>query len=130
MVPFVQSIIDKMCDRLGTATETGEPIDLKYCYAALSFDIISEYCFSMTPDRILKPDFDKKPFDDIDDFVEMSLVVSHAFTSYFSPLTYLTIQNLYIPYIINAVASLPVCLLELRLSEHSDNNIDRTAYRG
>ena len=37
---------------------------------------MSEYCFSMTPDRVLKPDFDRKCFEDIDDFVEMSLVVS------------------------------------------------------
>ena len=76
MVPFIQSIIEKMCGRFEDAAKSGESINLKYCYAALSFDIMSEYCFSMTPDRVLKPDFDRKCFDDIDDFVEMSLVVS------------------------------------------------------
>ena len=111
MAPFIQSIIDKMCDRFATAAETGEPINLKYCYAALAFDIMSEYCFSMTPDRILKPDFDKKSFDDIDDFVEMSLVVSGGFSPFSGMFTDYNAQNLYIPGIINTIASLPVRVL-------------------
>ena len=113
MVPFIQRIIDKMCDRFTTAAETGESVNLKYCYAALAFDIMSEYCFSITPDRILKLNFDKKSLDDVDNFVEMSLVVSHVSVSGFGTLTHLATQNLYIPGIINAIASLPVCLLEL-----------------
>ena len=50
-------------------------MNLKYCYAAVTLDVINEYCFSADPKTVLKPDFGKKEFDDIDSFLEMSIRV-------------------------------------------------------
>lgn len=36
---------------------------------------MNEYCFSTNPNTILKPDFGKQGFDDIDSFLKISLVV-------------------------------------------------------
>lgn len=50
-------------------------MDLKYCYSALTVDVISEYCFSTDPQTVAKPDFGRKNFDNIDSFLEISLIV-------------------------------------------------------
>lgn len=75
LVPFIQNIIDKLCDRFDDASKTGEPMDLKYCYAALTLDIMNEYCFSMDSQTVMKPNFGEKSFKDVDSFLEISLLV-------------------------------------------------------
>ncbi|KAL9092259.1 MAG: hypothetical protein Q9165_004433 [Trypethelium subeluteriae] len=74
ITPFLIPIIEKFCARFDTASRTGERINLKYAYAALMMDSMWEYCFSRTPDRVLSPDFDKRSFDNIDSFVDTSLI--------------------------------------------------------
>ncbi|KAI9667579.1 MAG: hypothetical protein M1821_000395 [Bathelium mastoideum] len=74
ITPFLIPIIEKLCARFEAASRTGERINLKYAYAALALDNMWEYCFSRTPDRVLWPDFDKRGFDNIDSFVDTSLV--------------------------------------------------------
>ena len=75
LVPFIQKIINKLCDRFDSASKTGKIINLKYCYAALTTDIMSEYCFSIDPHTVTKADFGRKSFDDIDSFLDISLIV-------------------------------------------------------
>ncbi|MCJ1271041.1 hypothetical protein MMC22_010940 [Lobaria immixta] len=55
--PVIQSVVDKFCTRLDEATRTGELVNLKYAYAAVSTDVINEYCYSRTYNAVLAPDF-------------------------------------------------------------------------
>ena len=48
---------------------------MKYFYAAVTLDIINDYCFSREPDNVLRSDFGKKSFDNVDSFLEVSLLV-------------------------------------------------------
>jgi len=75
LVPSITSLVNRLCDRLRDANKTGQPVNLKYCFAALTLDIINEYCFSTDPETTLKADFGEKEFDDIDSFLKMSLWV-------------------------------------------------------
>lgn len=75
LVPSIEPIVDALCKRFSEASKTAEPVDLKYCFPALTLDIMNEYCFSTDPHTILKPDFGSKGFDDLDSFLETSLVV-------------------------------------------------------
>lgn len=75
LVPFIQQIIDNLCLRFENAVTTKEQLNLKYAYAALAMDIISEYCFSRNPNTVLMPAFDHRSFKNMDDFMEMSLLV-------------------------------------------------------
>ena len=75
ILPFVQNIIEKLSDRFDAASKTAESTNLKYSYAALTLDIMSEYCFSRNPDNVMKSDYGRKSFDDVDSFLVISLVV-------------------------------------------------------
>ena len=75
LVPFVQVIIEKVCTRLEAASIIKDDINLKYCFGALTLDIMNEYCFSTDPQTVLKSDFGGKTFDDIDSFFKASLIV-------------------------------------------------------
>jgi hypothetical protein len=75
LVPSILPIIDGLCGRFNEASKTGGPVDLKYCYSALTLDIMNEYCFSTDPHTVAKPDFGRKNFDAIDSFLEISLIV-------------------------------------------------------
>ncbi|PQE31548.1 Trichodiene oxygenase protein [Rutstroemia sp. NJR-2017a WRK4] len=77
LVPFIQTHIDRLCARLDAASKSSEPIDLKYCFAAVTLDIMNEYCFSKDSLTTMKPDFGRKSFDDIDSFLEISLLNLH-----------------------------------------------------
>jgi hypothetical protein len=76
LVPFIQTHIDRLCARFDAASKSAEPIDLKYCFAAVTLDIMNEYCFSKDSLTTMKPDFGRKSFEDIDSFLEISLLVS------------------------------------------------------
>ncbi|SLM35246.1 cytochrome p450 [Lasallia pustulata] len=77
ILPFVQNIIEKLCHRFDAASRTGEPTNLKYSYAALTLDIMNEYCFSTDPQNIMKSDYGRKSLDDVDSFLAISLVNTH-----------------------------------------------------
>jgi hypothetical protein len=63
-------------DRLDQASKNGETINMKYMYAAVTLGIINDYCFARNPENVKHPDFDRKSFDDVDSFLEISLLVS------------------------------------------------------
>jgi hypothetical protein len=68
--------INRLCTRLREASKTGEPVDLKYCFAAVKLDVMNEYCFSKDSETLLQSDFGKRGFDDVDSFLEMSIRAS------------------------------------------------------
>lgn len=71
----MQGLIEMLCERLREASKTGETLNMKYFYAAVTLDIINDYCFSKDPDNVLRSDFGRKSFDDVDGFLEVSLLV-------------------------------------------------------
>ncbi|KAL2831877.1 putative benzoate 4-monooxygenase cytochrome P450 [Aspergillus pseudoustus] len=83
LVPAMTHAIDILCERLQKSASAstaggGELANLKYVYAAVTSDIIDGYCFARAPSKILKRDFGKKFFDDIDSFLEVSLLNWHV----------------------------------------------------
>ncbi|KAI9702616.1 MAG: hypothetical protein M1820_006122 [Bogoriella megaspora] len=92
--PFLIPIVGKFCSRLEEAAKKQEHVNLKYAYAALTMDNIAEYCFSKTPDRVLLPDFDKVGFDNIDSFIDTSLI------------------NIYFPWLLGWLYKIPENLLK------------------
>ncbi|KLJ09026.1 hypothetical protein EMPG_15547 [Blastomyces silverae] len=79
-----------LCKRLDEACKTGETINMKYIYAAVTLDIINDYCFASSTENVLKPDFGRKGFDDVDSFFAVSLL------------------NIHIPWLLRLNYSLPV----------------------
>lgn len=75
LAPFIQNIVDALCARFDDAAKTGEPIDLRFAYAALTLDVMGEFCFSKSFHAVRMPDFKKRSFEDLQVFLEMSLVV-------------------------------------------------------
>ena len=71
-----------LCKRLSDASKTGEILNMKYMYAAVTLDIINNYCFAHKPESVLKSDFGRKSFDDIDSFLAVSLLVGAFLLSY------------------------------------------------
>ncbi|KAJ5532796.1 benzoate 4-monooxygenase cytochrome P450 [Penicillium frequentans] len=67
----------KKIQRLHHAAQTGEIVNMKYIYAAVTLDIINAYCFAHEPSSVHKPDFGRKGFDDVDSFLEVSLLNIH-----------------------------------------------------
>ncbi|KAL2814116.1 hypothetical protein BJX63DRAFT_431518 [Aspergillus granulosus] len=51
------------------ASKNKEVVNMKYIYAAVALDIMNEYCFARELVEVLKPDFGKKGFDDLDRFL-------------------------------------------------------------
>ncbi|KAL2807885.1 putative benzoate 4-monooxygenase cytochrome P450 [Aspergillus granulosus] len=78
LVSAMTHAIDILCQRLRDAGKTGEHVNLKYIYAAVTSDIIDGYCFAREPTKVLEKDFGQKFFDDIDSFLEVSLLNFHA----------------------------------------------------
>ena len=74
-LPFVQDIIERLSDRFDAASKRAEPMNLKYGYAALTLDVMTEYCFSKDPNNVMKSDYGRKFFDNVDSFLVISLVV-------------------------------------------------------
>ncbi|CAD6444312.1 acda6855-de0c-418b-9ce5-107134f7e3bb [Sclerotinia trifoliorum] len=78
LVSRIQRPILILCDRLEKATKSREILNMKYFYAAVTLDIINDYCFSREPDNVLRPDFGRKSFDDVDKFLNISLLNIHV----------------------------------------------------
>ncbi|KAL8858235.1 MAG: hypothetical protein Q9178_005247 [Gyalolechia marmorata] len=55
--PLIQSVVDTLYDQMEKRRGTGEPIHLGQIYAALTQDIITEYCFANNKNTLLMPGF-------------------------------------------------------------------------
>lgn len=97
--------IEILRERLHHAAQTGGMLNMKYFYAAVTLDIINAYCFTHEPHNVRQPDFGRKGFDDVDSFLEVSLL------------------NIHIPWIMRLTYSLPVRLF---CSPHRGNTYPGT----
>lgn len=59
----IQSVVDRLCWRLAEFQKTGQPLDLGYAWAALTADVITEYCFGESFDQMASPDFGAAHYD-------------------------------------------------------------------
>ncbi|KAJ5672267.1 benzoate 4-monooxygenase cytochrome P450 [Penicillium longicatenatum] len=89
LVPVMWRPIEILRERLHHAAETGEVLNMKYFYAAVTLDIINAYCFAHEPSNVRQPDFGRKGFDDVDSFLKVSLL------------------NIHIPWVMRLTYSLP-----------------------
>jgi hypothetical protein len=55
--PAIQAVIENLSRRLREFRESKEPVNLGNAYAALTMDIISEYCFAKSYGCVDRPDF-------------------------------------------------------------------------
>ncbi|KAJ5625096.1 benzoate 4-monooxygenase cytochrome P450 [Penicillium lagena] len=77
LVPVMWRPIETLRERLRHAAQTGDVLNMKYLYAAVTLDIINTYCFAHEPHNVRQPDFGRKGFDDVDSFLEVSLLNIH-----------------------------------------------------
>lgn len=84
LTPVIRRPLEILCQRLDPASKTGETQNMKYFYNALTPDIINTYCFAREPESVVKPDFNRKSFDDVDGFLYVSLLVSWPLHVWFS----------------------------------------------
>ncbi|KAL9024943.1 MAG: hypothetical protein Q9196_006142, partial [Gyalolechia fulgens] len=64
--PWIVSAVEKLCVRLQSTVDSGETINLKYAYLALTRDIIYQYCFSRPLSSVNRPDFDQPYLDAVE----------------------------------------------------------------
>ncbi|KAE8415948.1 putative benzoate 4-monooxygenase cytochrome P450 [Aspergillus pseudocaelatus] len=77
LVPVMWRPIDILRKRLQQAAQTGDMLNMKYIYAAVTLDIINAYCFAHEPQNVGRSDFGRKGFDDVDSFLGVSLLNIH-----------------------------------------------------
>ncbi|KAJ5738047.1 benzoate 4-monooxygenase cytochrome P450 [Penicillium malachiteum] len=77
LVPVMWKPIYMLLDRLRNASQTGEVMNMKYFYAAVTLDIINSYCFAREPVVVNVPDFGRESVDNIDSFLRVSLLNIH-----------------------------------------------------
>lgn len=75
LVPTILRPTAILCERLKQANLTGETLNLKYVFPAVTLDIINAYCFAREPTTVLEPDFGKKDTDNVAYFLKVSLLV-------------------------------------------------------
>lgn len=55
--PSIRAVVDNLCRRLREFRDSKEPVQLGNAYAALTMDIISEYCFAKSYGCVDRVDF-------------------------------------------------------------------------
>jgi len=75
LVPTIQRPTAMLCKRLKQASLTGETLNLKYIFPAVTRDIIKDCCFAREPMTVLELDFGKKETDHVAYFLKFSLLV-------------------------------------------------------
>lgn len=55
--PTIRAVIDRLCRRLREYRDAERPVNLGDAYAALTMDIITEYCFAQSFGCVDTPDF-------------------------------------------------------------------------
>ena len=58
LIPHIHATIEHLCCRFEKAIVSGESINLHNAYAALTADVIHEYCFSTSEKTLSKAEFD------------------------------------------------------------------------
>jgi hypothetical protein len=55
--PSIRAVVDNLCRRLREFRDSKEPVNLGNAYAALTMDVITEYCFSKSYGCVDRSDF-------------------------------------------------------------------------
>ncbi|KIW89319.1 uncharacterized protein Z519_10173 [Cladophialophora bantiana CBS 173.52] len=55
--PMIRSVVEKLCARLAGFQQTKEPVNLRYAFAALTMDVITDYAFANCYNCLDEPDF-------------------------------------------------------------------------
>ena len=55
--PMIVRVIENLCRRFRERHDSGEPVNLRHAYAALTMDVITEYSFSSSYGCVDAPDF-------------------------------------------------------------------------
>lgn len=76
--PVIQTVVDQFCTRLDDATRTGVLVNMKYAYAAVTTDVINEYCFSRTYNAVMTSDFNLRFYESVMGMSQMVHMVSSA----------------------------------------------------
>jgi Cytochrome P450 len=74
---IIQAAVDQLCVRLEEFYASGNPIDLKVAYSALTVDVISKYSYGNSYDILKKPDFAPDLYRNISSGGELALVLRH-----------------------------------------------------
>ena len=55
--PAIRAVVENLCRRLREFRESKEPVNIGHAYAALTMDIITEYCFAKSYGCVDRPAF-------------------------------------------------------------------------
>ena len=55
--PMIKSVVEKLCTRLRGFQKTKEPVNLRYAFAALTMDVVTDYAFAQSYNCLDEPDF-------------------------------------------------------------------------
>ncbi|CAF9929306.1 MAG: hypothetical protein GOMPHAMPRED_005365 [Gomphillus americanus] len=88
LAPAIMRPLNILCDRLQNATQTEETLNMRYFFEAVTRDVIADYCFARSPVDVLKNDFNKQGFDEIENFLSVNLL-NINFPALLRPLFYL-----------------------------------------
>lgn len=80
--PVIQSLVDRLCEKLLGKLDTGEPVNLVHAYSALTQDVITEYCFSNCRNVLDMGSFSPWYYD----LVQKPSEISHMYASSSVPL--------------------------------------------
>ncbi|KAJ5738022.1 benzoate 4-monooxygenase cytochrome P450 [Penicillium malachiteum] len=103
LVPVIWKPITMLLERLHHASVTGEVLNIKYFYAAVTMDLINSSCFARDPMIVKLPDFGSKSVDDVDGFLVVSLL------------------NLHIPSFMRITYSLPALAKQVEAIRHGED---------
>jgi cytochrome P450 len=65
LAPVIQGVVNKLSRRLEGLKETGQPVEMRVAYSALTIDVITMYSFDESWDHLDVPDFKKDWFDGV-----------------------------------------------------------------
>ena len=54
---MIKSVVEKLCTRLKGFQKTKEPVNLRYAFAALTMDVVTDYAFAQSYNCLDEPDF-------------------------------------------------------------------------
>ena len=71
----ISSAVEQLCVRLQGFQNTGQPINLKVAFGALTLDIISEYSFARSSKTLADPDFASETWKAMFAMAELSMLL-------------------------------------------------------
>lgn len=103
----IHATIQHLCQRFEQALETGESITLQNAYAALTADIIYEYCFATSQNTLSIPNYDAEGQENMVTFLKQLCIVRGPVGVLWPVLIWRT-QSFQFPIIPKVLFSLPV----------------------